>query len=471
MRSAALLLLVCGCASVSPKPAFDDVARTVHERDGAALYWDEGTAADDAVKARVHKLVAGELLPDTAVEVALLRNQGLVATYEQLGIGQADLVQAGLLRNPSLGARARFPSSGPGGFVETDFSVTQDFLDLLTLPLRKRVAAAQLDAVKARVAGAVIDLATQVRSALVTLQAAQAVAEMRRLVLDAQDAAVELRRRQHAVGNVSDLDLAQEEASFQQGRLELGRAEAQVSDDREQVNRLLGLWGAESASWKVDSTLAPLPEEEPALEHVESLAVERRFDLAAARAESAALEQAASLAGLSRFLPALQLGVSTGRDSEGTRITGPELSLELPIFDQGQARAARLLSQVRQARARQAELAVNIRAETRSLRNRLLAARAVAEHYRTVLLPLREQIVKEAQVRYNAMLLGVFQLLLARREQIEAYRDYLESVRGYWIARAELTRAVGGSLQPPGRIPYGVPTQPNQPNQNQQEKP
>jgi cobalt-zinc-cadmium efflux system outer membrane protein len=150
-------------------------------------------------------------------------------------------------------------------------------------------------------------------------------------------------------------------------------------------------------------------------------------------------------------LPVLQAGVSTARDPEGTRVTGPELSVELPIFDQGQARAARILAQVRQARARQAELAVNIRAEVRALRNRLVVAHRSAEHYRTVLLPLREKALKESQLRYSAMLLGVFQLLQARREQIEAYRSYLETVRDYWITRAELERASGGSLdaQPP----------------------
>jgi cobalt-zinc-cadmium efflux system outer membrane protein len=445
-------LALAGCASVSPKPAFEDVSKLVRERGGGALHWDQGTPADDQLKARVHELVRGQLTPDAAVEVALLRNQGLIATYEELGVAQADLVQAGLLRNPTFGARVRFPAGG--GAVANDVSVAQDFIDLFTLPLRKRVAAAQLDATKARVGGAVLELTAQLRSAIVTLQAAQAIVEVRKLVLEAQEAAAELRRRQHAAGNISELDLVQEEASYQQGKLDLGRAEGQVVEDRERANRLLGLWGEESASWTVESTMADLPREEPPLEHVESLAVARRLDLAAARSEAQALEQTASLAGLTRFLPALQVGVSTERDPEGVRVTGPELSVELPLFDQGQARAARLLAQIRKARARQSELAVNVRAEARALRNRLLTERGVVEHYRTVLLPLRERIVNEAQLRYNAMLLGVFQLLLARREQIEAYRAYLESVRDYWSTRAELERAVGGTLTPPSPQPF-----------------
>lgn len=441
-------LALGGCASVSPRPAFEEVSRLVHERGGGQLHWDQGTPADEQVRAHIANLLRGNLTAETAVEVALMRNQGLVATYEELGIAQADLVQAGLLRNPSLGARVRFPTGGPGR-TATDLSIAQDFLDLFTLPLRKRVAAAELDATKARVGGAVLELAAQTREALVALQAAQAMVEVRRLVLEAQGAAAELRRRQHAVGNVGELDLVQEQAFFEQGKLDLARAEARVLDDRERVNGLLGLWGTDTTSWKVESLLPDLPEAEPPLEHVESLAVARRLDLAAARSEVHALEEVASLTGVSRVFPAVQVGVSTEHDPEGNHVTGPELSVELPIFDQGQARVARVLSRLRQAQARQAELAVNIRAEVRTLRNRLLATRGVAEHYRTVLMPLRERIVKESQLRYNANLLGVFQLLLARREQIEAYRDYLDAVRDYWTARAELERAAGGSLAAP----------------------
>jgi outer membrane protein, heavy metal efflux system len=444
-------LAATGCASVSPKASFDDVSALVAERGGPRIHWDQGTPADEQVRTRVHDLVTGTLTPDGAVEVALLRNQGLVATYEELGIAQADLVQAGLLRNPSLGARVRFPTSGPGKFIDTEFSLAQDFLDLFTLPLRKRVAAAQLDAAKARVGSSVLELTALVRQAVVTLQAAQATVEVRKLVLEAQSAAAELRARQRVVGNVSDLVVIQERSFFEQSKLDLGRAEEQALQQREQVNRLLGLWGPDSASWKVESRLPDLPEKDPSLEHVESLAIGRRLDLLAVRAEGQALEQAASLIGVSRALPAIQAGVSTGRDAEGNRVTGPELSVELPIFDQGQARAARILAQVRQSRARQAELAVNIRAEVRALRNRLVVAHRSAEHYRTILLPLREKAVKESQLRYNSMLLGVFQLLQTRREQIEAYRDYLDTLRDYWVTRAELERASGGSLdaQPP----------------------
>jgi cobalt-zinc-cadmium efflux system outer membrane protein len=443
-RFTAAALAAAGCASTSPRPSFEQMSKLVEERGGKPLHWDEGTPADAQVQAHVRDLLRGTLTPEGAVEIALLRNQGLVAIYEELGVAQADVVQAGLLRNPTVGARVRFPTGA--GFTDTEFSVAEEFLSIFTLPMRKRVAVAQLDASKARVGSAVFDLTAEVRGAFVGLQAAQATAKVRQLALEAQQAAAELRRRQHAAGNVGDLELVQEEAFYQQSKLDLARAETQVLEQRERLNRLLGLWGEESTSWKVPDELPVLPTAEVALEHLESLAVARRLDLAAAHSEVQALEQVASAAGIARFIPALDVGVSTERDAEGTRVTGPSVTLELPLFDQGQARVARLTAQVRQARAREAELAVNVRAEVRALRTGLLATRGVVEHYRTVLLPLRERVVQHAQVRYNSMLLGVFQLLLARREQIDAYRDYLDSVRDYWTARADLERAAGGSL-------------------------
>src|SRR5882762_935111 len=223
IRLAPAALTIAACASVSPRESFVDVSHTVEERNVPPLHWDQGTPADEQVRTRVGEMLHGTLSPEGAVEIALLRNQGLVANYEQLGIAQADLVQAGLLRNPSFGARVRFPTSDPGTFIDTEFSVAQDFLDLFTLPLRKRVAAAQLDAAKARVGSSVLELTSQVRQAMVTLQAAQATVEVRKLVLEAQGAAAELRVRQRAVGNVSDLDVIQEQAFFEQSKLDLDR--------------------------------------------------------------------------------------------------------------------------------------------------------------------------------------------------------------------------------------------------------
>ena len=134
--------VLTGCASVPKEAGFPDVQNIIEQRIGRWVHWNQGTSEDAAVVDAVRSMLQQELTIDEAVQIALLNNRSLQATYEELGIAQADLVQAGLLRNPLFGASFRFPDKTVGGHrsTNTEFSVVQDFLDLLVRPLRKKVA-------------------------------------------------------------------------------------------------------------------------------------------------------------------------------------------------------------------------------------------------------------------------------------------------------------------------------------------
>ena len=441
--SSAAIATLAGCASVDPRPSFQSVQAAVEERSGQRIRWIQGGPEDREVHARIMALLGKPLTAEAAVEVALINNPRLQALYEEIGIAQADLVQAGLLKNPTLGAGIGFPLRGANS--SADFSIAQDFLDLFTLPLRKRVAGAQLEAAQLRIGAAVLEMAVEARSAFLATQAAQQLAEVQRTLLSASQAAADLSRGQHEAGNVNDLTYLLESATYQQQRLDLARAEAQVLADRERLTRALGVFG-EQTNWKIEANLEPVPAQEISLDHLESLAIRRRLDLAAARGELDALSQTLSLATGLRYFGSVELGASLNFDSEGNRTLGPQVRLELPIFDQGQAKLARLEGQRRQAIQRLAGLAIGIRSEVRAARNRLNAARQIEEHYRTVLLPLRERIVQLAQQHYNSSLLGVYQLLQMKQAEVSSYRDYIDAVRDYWVARAELERAAGGMI-------------------------
>lgn len=147
------------------------------------------------------------------------------------------------------------------------------------------------------------------------------------------------------------------------------------------------------------------------------------------------------------MLPTEDLGADAEREPEGDWTVGPAIELPVPIFDQGQADVASAVAQLRGSRERYRALAVKIRSEVRRAWMRAEAARGRAEHYRRVVLPLRRRIVEETQLRYNAMLAGVFELLQAKRDEIEAGRAYVETLTEYWVARSELERAVGGDLR------------------------
>ena len=418
-------------------------------REGLPAHVAPSSKEDERVEERVRELTSQPLSLDSAFEVALLRNRSLQATYESIGVAQADLVQAGLLRNPTLSGSVRLPLS-PGGLIELEGSLVEDFLSLFTLPLRKRFASLALEDAKFRVGSAVLELSADVQVAFVRLQAAQQLVVLRQKLMDAEGASSELAARQYRAGNIPELDAVNRQAAYEEARLEVARAENDVLDARETLTRLMGVWG-QQAGWQVTAPLPPVPEKDVELEHLEPSALSRRLDLAAARTETESLTRALELASGTRFLTQLEVGVSGSRDTEGNRVLGPTISLELPLFDQHQAQLARLEAQVRQARAHQEGLAIEVRSEVRRAYSRLHSTRAIVEHYRTVLLPLRERTVRLSQERYNAMLLGVYGLLQAKQLEISAYREYLFGVRDYWIARSELERASGGKLPSPSR--------------------
>ena len=440
-----IIVVLSGCA-VPKKGGFDDVATIVEARAGHHLYWSQGTAEDEEVRNTLESMLAEELSVDAATQIAILNNRSLQATYEELGIAQADLVQAGLLRNPVFFGSAR-RSNRSSSVTNTELGVVQDFLDILLLPARKKLAAAEFEEAKLLVSDSVLNFAAETKVAYFMLQGSMQVSDVLRTITEAAQAAYEFAQRQHDAGNISDLDLAAQQGLYEQTKVDLANAELVVLAGRERLTRLMGLWGNDTG-WRIRGRLPDLPGDEERLDHVESLAISQRLDLAAERWEIEKIAKALSITLHWRWVPLIDVGVETERSTDGERVTGPTLAIQLPIFDQGQARIARLEAILRQSQQRMTGMAIEIRSEVREIRSRLLFARDLAEHYRKVMVPLRERLVAESQRFYNFMLIGVYQLLQAKQDEIDAYRGYIEAVRDYWVARSDLERAVGGSLAP-----------------------
>jgi cobalt-zinc-cadmium efflux system outer membrane protein len=344
--------------------------------------------------------------------------------------------------------------------VQTGFSlgIVQDFLSVLTLSARKKIAGAELEATLMRVGDAVLRTTFDVQAAYYMLVASQQMLAMRRTVLETGDAAVALAEAQHAAGNINDLDLVNQKGLYEQLRTDVRRSEADVLTAREALTRLLGVWGVQ-ASFHVPAKLPELAPADPPLDHLEALAIQGRLDLASAHAQAQALSHAVALAKNFRFLGSPAAGATFERSPERYTAITPSASIDLPIFDQRQAVVARLEGQLRQAQARERALAVDIRSEVRAARGRLVAMRDVVERYAKVVVPLRHQAVSLSQEQYDAMLLGAYQLLTAKQNEVDATRQLIEALRDYWIARVELDRAVAGAIArvAPARAPRAEP--------------
>ena len=463
--ASAVILAVAGCASPPVESGFEDVQRLTGNRIEQRIEWRRGDQPDDDLDEAIQELLRHPLSVDAAVQIALLENRSIQAAYENLGVSQAEVVQAGLLRNPVFAVSGRFADRAPRG-TNLEIGVVQDFFDVLVRPARRDLARADFERVKQEVAASVVAFAGDVASAYYEALGAQQVVAVRGLVMEAAEASAELARRLHAAGNISDLQLAHEQVLHEDTRVALARAEAAAAVARERLTGLMGLWRPEHLDWTLPDRLPDLPEGEAGAAHLEALAVDQRLDLQAAAAQ---IEVAADSLGITvdwRRLQLLDVGLSGERDTDNQGVIGPNIALELPIFDDGEARIALREAALRQAMQEYAALATHIRSEVRALREALLAARRISEHYRSVVIPLREAQVEYTQQEFNYMLVGAFELVMAKQAEYDAYEAYAGSMRDYWVGRAGLEAAVGGRLPGDaleGVMPLGPATPPSEP--------
>jgi outer membrane protein, heavy metal efflux system len=444
-----LLIALSGCSTVRLDAGFDDVKASVEERSKAQTVWNNGSDLDRQAEEKVHSLLAENLTPDQAVQVALLNNRALQAIYSDLGIAQSDLVQAGLLKNPIFDAVVTFPTTG--GRADLELTAVMNFLDVFYLPLRTRVAAARFEEAKLRVTGAVLTFAGGTRKAFYMQQANQQMLELRQAVVQALSASLEVAGRLHDAGNISDLDFARQRALLESGKLALRSAETAVSQSREQLNMWMGLWGKET-EWRIDKRLPDVPLSPAEAEGSEKEAIEKSLDLQSARQRILAAGEQLGFAKATALIPEGDIG-TRGERREGPLSVGPVLEFPIPLFDQGQGRGGRAAAELRRAQQDYYAIAVKIRSMARSLRDRIQAAQDRALYYRDVLLPLQEQILNETQLHYNAMQIGVADLLRAKEQQIETAGAYVEALRDYWIARVDLEQLMSGRLPDSAGLP------------------
>ena len=458
----ALAVALAGCAPVATRASFPDVTGLAVQRGlEQHVAWRDGSGAE--LDAAADALLAQPLDAEAAVQVALLRNPSLQASYEELGIAQADLLQAGLLRNPVLSASA-MPAVGAAASPKYEFNVAQSLLDLLLVPSRGRIAGAQLEETKLRVAGDVVALAADVRAAWFAVAGARQLSEVLEVVAHAADASATFADSLHEAGNLSELDLASERALGSQAHSELLRARVDEIVPHEHLARLMGVAG--TGSFTIVDGLPPLPARDPDAAEMLDLAARQRLELAAARQEQMVLREGLETARAWRWFGDVEVGAGASKESgESYFVVGPSASLELPLFDQKQAQLAGLEAKLRRSELHADAIALDVASEVRTAVATLHAQRDLAAHQRGALVPLRERIVALSQQQYDYMQIGTFELLLAKQAEVLAYRDYLAAVRDYWLAFAALERAVGARVQvgsaadvaPPLEMPAPTP--------------
>jgi hypothetical protein len=435
------LALLGGCTAVAPGGGFDGVAAMARERTGVEPRLARDEAAARELAHSVQAMLDAPLGMDDAVKVAVLAHSGLQASYWKVGIAQADLAQASRLANPVLG----FKHTAGGGDVIIERTFTVNLVKLLTTPLASTLEARRFEQVRLEVAREIEQHARATRIAWVEAVAAAQALEYARQVSAAAEASAELAGRMARAGNMSQLDLAREQVFHAEAGAALARAGKQAVSTREQLTRLLGLWGKD-AQFSLPAHLPEPPAAPAQLEDVERVAIAQRLDVQAAKLDAQATAANLGLTRTTRFVNVLDLGYVNQTATNVPTARGYELTLELPLFDWGGARVARAEGVYMQAVNRVAQAAITARSEARESYLDYRTAYDVAIHYRDHIIPLRKRISQEVLLRYNGMLLSTQDLLTDSREQAGAVSSYIEALKAFWTAHANLEAALGVRL-------------------------
>jgi outer membrane protein TolC len=436
---AAAALALAGCASFSPDGGMDRVAELTQERTGRAPSHQRTAEDVAAAQARVGELLKQPLTAEGAVEVAFLNNRGLQASFSALGIAEAERVRAGRLRNPVF-SFGRLNEGG--GLVEIERSIMFDLLGLLTLPVASQVAEQRHVQAQLEAAQDAVGLAADTRKAYYGAVAAHELVRYHRQVKEAADASNELARRMVLAGNFNKLAQMREQAFYADATSRLARATHQAVAERERLTRLLGL--PDSQAYALPDRLPDLPASPTSPRDAEQTAMAMRLDVQMARRAAERTAQSLELTRATRFVNVLELGYQNKSLTGEPRANGYEVELELPLFDFGATRAARAEATYMQAVHRTAQVAIAARSEVRESYSAYRTHHDLARHYRDEVVPLRKRISEENLLRYNGMLIGVFDLLADSREQVASVTGYVEALRDFWIAETDLQTALVG---------------------------
>lgn len=444
-----------GCANFSPDGGLD-VARSVA---GAELSKDVVKIADEetalTAETRVRTLLRSSLTPESAVQVALLSNRGLQASFNELGVSEADYVKATLPPAPRISLTHLIGN----GSLAIERQIVASLLELATLPARKAIAESRFRAAQYRATQAVLRLAVETRRQYYrTVATGQTVGFLAQALATAE-AASNLATSLGETGTLNKLEQAREHAFYSENGAQLAAARIEQRAEREKLTRLLGLWGQDT-NFRLPMSLPALPRGLPRERDLEQRALQSRVDLLAARHELEALAGQLGLSQATRFVSAFDVGFATSDEwsksteigSDGTvtvknekiRGKGPTVDFTIPIYDFGETAIVNARETYLASANRVAERAVNARSEVRDAYLRYRGQYDLARHYERTVLPLRRTIQDQTQLQFNGMIVDTSTLIQDARARILSNVQAINARRDFLIAAADLKAALIG---------------------------
>jgi outer membrane protein TolC len=395
----------------------------------------------------VQRLLAAPLDVEAAVRVAVLNNRELRARLREIGIARGRLIQAGLLPNPRAEAELL-----PERNTQVELRLEYDLTLAVLAPMRGHAAEPELEAARYRAAAAVVELGYRVRAAFYRVQAATQRLALGHHLLDAAAASRDAARAMFDAGNAPELSLASSEAAYQKSRVLVARLELEVATERERLQRLLGANPADP-EWRVQPGLAEVTAEPDLPEGLETRALRASLELLETKQRLEGLARRTGVTRAAGWLPDIAVDVHMlegepeneppGVDDSGPRF-GAGVSLTIPLFDRKQGDGVALEAEFDALLERYYGLAIDVRSAAREARSRVLSSHARARQYQSVIVPAQKRVTEQTLLQYNAMQIGIFELLQARRDEVDVELAYVDTLREYWSAVAELSALLAG---------------------------
>jgi len=208
--------------------------------------------------------------------------------------------------------------------------------------------------------------------------------------------------------------------------------------------RVLGLTATQSARLTLPERLPDLPKAPRDEAELARRALDERLDVRMARAELDATAQSLGLTRATSVVDGLYLAGRYVSETGEAPWKGYEIVVPLPLFDFGDARRANAQALYTAMLNRTAQVAVDAQSQLRGTYSAYRTTYDLARHYRDEIVPLRKAIADEMLLKYNGMLIGVFDLLADAREQIGSVIQSIDAQRDFWLADAALQATLIG---------------------------
>ncbi len=438
------VLVLAGCASVNIDQAVKDTNDTTGAFTKGKL---ELSRTDQQVQARQKlsaELLAKPLGMDEAVQLALANSPAMQTLLAQSWADMAQASQVGRITNPVFSfERLRY-----GSELELNRLLSFGLIDILTLPYRQGISRGLMAQARVQLSASVIEQVTAVRYGWVRAVAAKQTLQYAEQVNASAQASAELAQRMQQVGNFTKLQRQRQQVFYADSVAQLAAARHADTASREELVRLLGLTDAQAGQLQLPERLPDLPKEPRDAGIVSSNAAEQRLDVQLARSQ---LDTAGRAQGLNLLTSVVDVELGIRRDTvtnatAGTRTprNGYELGIRLPIFDWGSAQRATMNAQSLAAASRYESTVRGASSQLRESYSAYRTAYDVAKHYRDEIVPLRRAMAEENGLRYNGMLISVFELLADSRDQVSSVIAAINAYQQFWLSDAALAASMNG---------------------------